>query len=233
MLDDAEREELLHADAGPNLPAEQQRSDPPQRYVPPAERTARRLALERLLVSAPTHEEIYAVMDEKFGMTRDAIRAAIHATYARLAEEHAKRRPYATIEAEARIRGEIHDARKAGKHSAVANLEQVLARVQGTEAPREQHVHIEHGVSDTVLQIWGHLTENDPAKLREIVEAQIQREEAQALPPATDEGIEVRPVPRADPPVPDPAPAAIDPPPAERTPVPDPPPATDPVTRDW
>jgi len=233
MIDDAEREELLHADAGPNLPAEQQRPDPPRRYVPPAERTARRLALERLLVTAPTHEEIYAVMADKFGMTRNAVHVAIQAAYARLAEEHAKRRPYATIEAETRIRGEIHDARKAGKWSAVPNLEQVLARIQGTEAPKEQHIHIEHGVSDTVLRIWGHLVENDPAKLREMVEAQIQREEGRTLPPADGDAIEVRPVTRADPPVPDPAPAVIDPPPAERAPAPDPPPATDPVTRDW
>lgn len=181
-----EREQLMQADAGPNLPQEQQGANPTERYLTPDERMKRRLAIERLVQDAPTVEETFQILHREYGMSREAVKSALRTTRARMKEEFAEREEYRKMEQVARILREISIFTAQGKGSAVANLEKVLASILGTEAPKEQFHHVQYSVADSLMEVMGEWVENDPARLREIVEAQMKLDNC-ALPPAEPE----------------------------------------------
>jgi hypothetical protein len=175
-VNDRERDDRvdeLLATEGINEPQQlhSQGTTGPRPVVPKEEQKARRLVMERLLASVVSDHEIEAMMIKQFRMTPEAVRVLTRETFARWEEEDARRKGYLKSAARRRIGDHIIQASKGKSWTAVANLEKVLASIEGTNAPIELHTSADVRVTQAVMGVLG---EMDPARVRELVKQELE-----------------------------------------------------------
>lgn len=199
-MKDEEIDRLLDSDE-PNRPRKvpkfQGTSDKVE-FVPVIERRRRREALSRLLASGMSNDSIFELMGKQvnddgspgFNMSESAVRHLIKEVYAEWSEEDAHRKPQAKSAATRRILREIMTARQDKAWTAVASLEKVLMHIQGTAEPIEVNSTNESRVNEALLAL---LQEEDPRRVRELIESERELLKLEAQNPVTvlSDGTEV------------------------------------------
>ena len=144
----------------------------------------RQVFVAQLLRSGYSDDEIFELVKAKFAksgvrgfdMDRTQLREAIYKVYASWAQEDEDRAPYVKTMAVRRLYKHIQDASRDEKWSAVANMEKVLAMIQGTiEEPDKRLPQGDRWADLAVAKA----AQMDPEKFREIVENQRKFNEAQ------------------------------------------------------
>jgi hypothetical protein len=132
-----------------------------------AERNQRIRAAEALLSNGASKDHIHQVLADKFGMGQRAITALITRVYKLWSEDESSQRAHYKRAAIRRIHGHINAARKQGKFGAIASLEGLLARIQGTLDPIRVEVNVEATLRETVLHV---MTGLDTERLHELAQ---------------------------------------------------------------
>lgn len=186
-----ERDKLLEQYRTDNGGGAVELSDEPRRAVrrplSVEEHRQRRIVCSRLLHTALTFDEICEIMARPvlpngrpgFRMSVAQVRQLITEIYARWADEDAGGEPYRKAAARRRIAEELRDARKAGAWTAIANLEKVLACIEGTNAPIEVSTPAGTRLSDALLAVLG---ASEELEVRELIERERSLVEHSARP---------------------------------------------------
>ena len=155
-------EELAELDDpdAPNVPAvlpdRGLRGPSPPVSVP--EQRARRNAMSSALQQAPGSDAIVATFAKQFGMTETATRMLMRETRAMWDDDDAESSRYKKAAQERRLLSHIGKASKAGKFTALANLEKVYSDVAGTNIHEEdQPIDVDTRLSDALLAELGGL----------------------------------------------------------------------------
>jgi hypothetical protein len=166
---DQELEELLDLELSkPVKPG-----PPAQKYVPEAERVARRRSMAALMVQRVGREERTLAMAKAHpGITQREVRELFRELSHELTEDQAELDPTNKRAAELRLLGHI---RKASTHdptkglrpnwTAVAQFEKTLAEVQGTLAPEQVQVNLSVQLAQAQALVIGDLGPDDMARL--------------------------------------------------------------------
>lgn len=125
----------------------------PERNVQKNERIKRRQALSALLAGGVPREEMDQLMARDHGMTVHAVSALLSQVVKGWADEELERRPQWKRAAMRRMHGHIAAARGAKNWSAVAQLERLLAQMQGTLEPLEINVNLDATVRESVINV--------------------------------------------------------------------------------
>ena len=154
-MTEAELAELDDPDA-PNLPARLPGHQGPQSLVLVAEQRARRSAMSSAFQQGAGAETILATFASKFSMTEDATRKLMAEVRAMWDDDDAEGARYEKASQKRRLLGHIGKASKAGKWTAVGNLEKVYADVVGTNIHEDDKpVDMDTRLSDAVLTELG------------------------------------------------------------------------------
>lgn len=160
------------------------------RYVSPEARREQENEIERLLVAGVSQHRIEGAMLDRHQMTRTSTRAVMARVRRRWAEEERGNRPHYKATAMRRLLGHIAEARVAKNFASVAQLERLLAEMQGTREPVEVNLNVETTVTEAALHVIGKLT---PEKFRALVEEQKRLRALAATPKVLDvQGVEVK-----------------------------------------
>lgn len=114
--------------------------------------------IERLLIAGVSVSRVEHAMREEFGMTPSATKRAIDAVRRRWTEEERENRAHYKAMAQRRIYGHIAEARKAANFASVAQLERLLAEIQGTREPEALQISVDATVSEAALSVISGLT---------------------------------------------------------------------------
>lgn len=140
-----------------------------RRYVPPEERRERDDAIERLLVAGLNRTRINSAMAERYGMSRSAVDNAIRRVRARWVEEERENRPSYKAAAIRRLVGHVAEARQAKNWASVAQLERLLAEIQGTREPMEVQVNLDISLPEAAMRVVAALP---PDRFRALIDEQ-------------------------------------------------------------
>ena len=147
--------ELDDPDA-PNVPAVLPGHQGPQAIVPVGEQRARRNAMSTALQQAAGTDIILATFAKQFGMTESATRTLIAEVRAMWDDDDAEGARYKKSAQERRLMQHIGKAAKAGKYTAVANLEKTYADVTGTNIHEDDKpVDVDSRLTDALLSVLG------------------------------------------------------------------------------
>lgn len=128
----------------------------------------RRALMSGMLAQGAGRDAITAAFGKKFGMTDEAVRVLIDEVRAMWDDEDADHARYARSAARRRLHQSIREANKDRKFTAVANLEKVLADVEGTNVNEEdQPIDVDSRLSDALLHM---LQQEDTKGVRLIIE---------------------------------------------------------------
>lgn len=159
------------------------------------ERRKRLDFIEKLLVAGVNTGRIESACREAFNppMPKTSVAKYIEQVRARWAEEERTNRVHYKAQAMRRLYGHVAEARKAANWAAVAQLERLLADIQGTKEPVEVQLNVDATVTEAVLHVVATLS---PERRRAMIEEQRRlRELAQRV-----EGCDVVEVPAEPPP---------------------------------
>lgn len=133
-------------------------------------RHRRQMMSSALAQGFPT-DAIYTQFNHEFGLSEEQTRRLMREVRAQWEAEDSEEARYAAAKQRRRLWDHIREARKAGKWAAVANLEKVLASVEGTDQPTETALAGDGArLSDAILAILGQTKEGD---VRIMIERQI------------------------------------------------------------
>ena len=150
-MNGAELAELDDPDA-PNLPERLPGHQGPQSLVLVAEQRARRSAMSSAFQQGAGAEAILATFATKFSMTEDATRKPMAEVRAMWDDDDAAGARYEKASQKRRLLGHIGKASKAGKWTAVGNLEKVYADVVGTNIHEDDKpVDVDARLTDAIL----------------------------------------------------------------------------------
>lgn len=150
-MTEAELAELDDPDA-PNVPAVLPGHRGPHDIVPVGEQRGRRQAMSNALQQAPGTDAILATFAKEYGMTDAAIRSLMHEVRATWDDDDAEGLRYEKAAQKRRLLGHIAKASKAGKFTAVANLEGTYASVAGTDIHEEDKpIDVDARLTDALL----------------------------------------------------------------------------------
>lgn len=138
-----------------------------QQNVSPEMARKRRIVLSRLMSSTISDDEIYEMMNNTFGLKRHAVRSMMNDVFSQWSEESKTRAPYKKHAQVRRLHSEIQKAVKDASWSAVANLEKVLAMVEGNFEPLEINTPASDRLGEAVLTVLG---EMDPRRVRSLID---------------------------------------------------------------
>lgn len=127
-------------------------------YVSPEQRRERESEIERLMIAGVSQSRTENAMRDRHGMSRHAVQSAMRRVRQRWVEEERENRPSYKNTAMRRLLGSIAEARGAKNFAAVAQLERLLAEMQGTREPIEMNVNVETTLPEAALQVAAQLT---------------------------------------------------------------------------
>lgn len=129
------------------------------RGISPKAARERRTAMANFLSAGLSTEELIDVMMSKFGdMSEDDVLVLRDRVMSKLNEEFIGNKKNFAALASRRLSQHILNAQKARAWGAVANLENQLARIQGTEQALEQHITIDARLSQATALVLGNLS---------------------------------------------------------------------------
>ena len=195
-MNDQEQVDELLAVTGENTSGR----DDMDRGVPPAIQRERRRVLSRLMATGLSEDDICTVMGAEinpdgkpgFGMSTAAVKRLMRKVLAQWDEEDAERDPYLRAAAKRRLADYTREAAKDRSWTAVANLEKVRAGVEGTLEQEESVQPVDSRLSDALLVV---LREEDPSRVRELVQRGRELAERQRLGAAAPAPELVAPIP--------------------------------------
>ncbi len=147
-------EQLAEVDAqdAPNVPAVLPGHQGPQAIVSVSQQRARRNAMSNALQQAPGTSGIVATFAKEFGMSEGATLALIQDVRAMWDDDDAESARYKKSAQERRLLAHIAKASKAGKYTAVGNMEKVYADVAGTNIHEEDKpADVDARLTDAIL----------------------------------------------------------------------------------
>lgn len=140
-------------------------------YVSPEQRRERELEVERLMIAGVSQTRIEGAMRDRHGIGKSSVHSTMARVRRRWAEEERENRPSYKNTAMRRLLGTIAESRSAKNFAATAQLERLLAEMQGTREPIEMNVNVETTLPEAALQVAAQLT---PEKFAAIVAEQRQ-----------------------------------------------------------
>ena len=159
--------------AAPSDPSERRRT-----YVSPEQRIEREAEVERLLVAGVGQRGIERTMHERHGMTVSMVRSAASRVRKRWADEERDNRPSYKAAAMRRLMGHIAAARGKDNYAAIAQLERLLAEMQGTREPEVVNLNVETSLPEAAMRVIAQLSPErfqalvlEQRKLRELAAA--------------------------------------------------------------
>ena len=151
----------------PNLP-EAMPGHQGSKLVPEAERRQRREAMTAMLAQGVSRDAIFTTFMARFNMTEAAVKQLMTDVRAMWDDEDAEAARYAKGAARRRLHRHIQEAAKDRKWTAVANLEGVLADVEGTNVKDEDlPVDVDARLSEALLAV---LNATDTKEVRVMIE---------------------------------------------------------------
>lgn len=144
----------------------------PRPSIAPAVVIERRNTMKNLIASGLDDDEIELVMNSQFGMLAEDIRTLRERMIVEIQKDSERRKPYNKALAETRIHRHIRAAAKRQAWGAVAQLENQLSRIQGTEEPTQHTVSIHGRLSQATIDTLGGLP---PEMIQEMVEEESRR----------------------------------------------------------
>ena len=155
-MTDAELQEVLDDDSEANVP---QRLPGHQGSVPrlsPIETRERRALMTAALANGIARDAIIFQFTNKYSMSERAVGDLMAEVRAMWDDEDAESARYARGAARRRIGGHLREASKDRKWTAVANLEKVLAEIEGTNVTDEEKpVDVDARLSEAILAVLG------------------------------------------------------------------------------
>jgi hypothetical protein len=142
-----------------------------QSNVSAAERQERSEAVERLLIAGVSPLRIKALVYERFGMSDGAVHGVVERVRERWRREEADSRATYKATAMRRLYGHIAEARASKHWPAVAQLERLLAEMQGTREPVEVAMNITATLGESAARVVAQLT---PEKMAALIAEQRQ-----------------------------------------------------------
>ena len=123
-----------------------------------AQQRERSTAIEQLLISGVSRSRIEGLMRERYEMSSGAVRGVIERVRRRWAEEERESRLHYKEMAMRRLYGHIAEARKAANWPAVAQLERLLAEMQGTREPMVVEVNASALLTESAAHVLSQMT---------------------------------------------------------------------------
>jgi hypothetical protein len=178
----------------PNAPIRIDQSPGLYPHVTQQESAQRRQALARLLVSWYSSDDIYILMSKNFGMTNLAVDLLEVEICKSWASEDNRRKPYFKNAARRRLLRHVEKAAADHAWGGVFKGEELLSKIEGTQAPLAVDVHTSGEIQHT--HAFARLLTDLPAdELRALIESERRR-----FGDGSDATIEVEVVPvEADP----------------------------------
>lgn len=170
MVDTMTEAELAELDdpAAPNVPARMPGHQGPQAIVTVDVQRDRRAAMSSLMSQGVSTDGLLSAFSSNFGMTESATRALITEVRAMWDDDDAEAARYARGAAKRRLHRHIQSASKDRKWTAVANLEGVLASVEGTDVQEEDKpIDTNARLTEALLGLLG---ETDTKDVRIMIE---------------------------------------------------------------
>lgn len=168
-MTEAELAKLDDPDA-PNVPARMPEGHGPRDVVPVEQQRERRAVTSGMLAQGAGADAIVTALGSKYAMSPRQAQDLVTEVRAMWDDEDAEAARYARGAARRRLMQSIREANKDRKFTAVANLEKVLADVEGTNAKEEeQPIDVDSRLTEAVLH---QLQLEDTKGLRIIIESQ-------------------------------------------------------------
>lgn len=133
------------------------------------EQLERSMAIEQLLIAGVSRSRISTLMAQRYGLTDGQVRGHMERIKARWISEEKENRAMYKETAMRRLYGHIAEAKKAGNWASVAQLERLLAEMQGTREPVEVAVNVGSTVVEAAAHVLSGLT---PEKIAALVSEQ-------------------------------------------------------------
>lgn len=149
------------------------------------QRRERSEAIERLLIAGVSPNRIKTLAQTQYGMSEGATRGVVERVRRRWAAEEQDTRATYKATAMRRLYGHIAEARAAKHWPAVAQLERLLAEMQGTKEPMEVALNINAALGESAARVVAQLP---PEKLAALIAEQreLRRLAAAATKPVVD-----------------------------------------------
>lgn len=143
-------------------------SGPIEHHVSIPEARKRMRVMEECVITNYSNIDITNLMEQKFGMTETQTRSLMFKCLNHLSQEGKERRPYFRDMARRRIHGYLRGAREDKKWGDIANLEKVLADIEGTKIEETNNLSpTEQRYSEALKRV---LNEADPEEITAIIE---------------------------------------------------------------
>lgn len=123
-----------------------------------AERRTRLDFIEKLLIAGIAIARIESACRDQFSMPKSAVSKCVEQVHARWADEERSNRLHYKTQAMRRLYGHVAEARKDKNWAAVAQLERLLADIQGTKEPLEVQLNVDATISEAVLHVVANLS---------------------------------------------------------------------------
>lgn len=146
-------------------------------HVTPEQRRARLMAVEQMLTLGSTPAQMEAALKAQFNMGPGAVASYVARVRARWAAEGEQDRAQLKKAAVKRLQQHIRGAVAKGQFSAVAQLERLLADIQGTKEAVEVNLNVSTTVTEAVIGIVTGMTAEEQAALIEEQRRLLQRAE--------------------------------------------------------
>ena len=173
-----------------NAPARIDQSPGLYPHVTPQEALRRRQSLARVLVSWYSSEDIYDAMRRQYGMTPKAVDLLEMEICKSWASEDNRRSPYFKNAARRRLLQHTKGAAEDRAWGAVFKGEELISKIEGTQAPLAVDVHTTGDVHHTHA-FARLLNDLPPDELRELIESERKRLGDGSEPPIEVEAIPV------------------------------------------
>lgn len=147
------------------------------RHVTPEQRRARLMAVEQMLTLGVTPQQMEATLKAQYDMGPAKVASYVGQVRARWAAEGEQDRAQLKKAAIRRIQQHIRGAVAKGQFSAVAQLERLLADIQGTKEAVEVNLNVSTTVTEAVIGIVTGMTAEEQAALIEEQKRLLQRAE--------------------------------------------------------
>lgn len=150
-MTEAELAQLDDPDA-PNEPAAMVGHRGAGALVPVAEQRERRATMSAALAAGASTDQLIASFSKQYGMTEAATRTLLREVRAMWDDDDAEASKYERQAQKRRLLGHIQKASKAGKFTAVANLEKEYSAVAGTNRHEDDDpVDVDSRLTDAIL----------------------------------------------------------------------------------
>ena len=154
--------------------------------ISPRDARQRRVMMTDLVSNNLSLDEMLEAMSDKFGMDAEAVIELKQRVCTQLQKEYEDNKSTHKAMANRRISKTIVKAGVARQFGAVAQLEAQLSKIQGTEAPIEQHITLDATVQTATMTILG---EMDPAQIQVLVAEELKRLPAASASPKIIESL--------------------------------------------